>query len=143
MDGERLIGLNVSGLLYNIVPYGVDRETEQFDFDEIRRLAQEHQPKLIISGASAYPRSIDFATFTEIAHEVGALHMADIAHIAGLVATGLHESPVPSAEFVLSAASVLSAVSVASVPAAVAGRVCERPGVTCRGFGFFAFFFGR
>ncbi len=92
--------VNISGLLYNIVPYGVDRKTEQFDYAEIRRLAQEHKPKLVISGASAYPRSIDFDKFTEIAHEVGALHMADIAHIAGLVAVGLHASPVPTAEFV-------------------------------------------
>ena len=63
--------VNISGLLYNIVPYGVDRKTEQFDYAEIRRLAQEHKPKLVISGASAYPRSIDFDKFTEIAHEVG------------------------------------------------------------------------
>ncbi|MFH0980328.1 MAG: serine hydroxymethyltransferase, partial [Planctomycetota bacterium] len=92
--------VNISGLLYHIVPYGVDRKTEQFDYAEIRRLAREHQPKLVLSGASAYPRTIDFDAFTEIAHEVGALHMADIAHIAGLVAVGLHPSPVPSAEFV-------------------------------------------
>ncbi len=92
--------VNISGLLYNIVQYGVDRETEQFDYAEIRRLAREHKPKLIISGASAYPRAIDFDKFSEIAHEVGALHMADIAHIAGLVAVGLHASPVPTAEFV-------------------------------------------
>ncbi len=92
--------VDISGLLYNIVPYGVDRETEQFDYDEIRRLAKAHKPKLIISGASAYPRAIDFARFSEIAEEVGALHMADIAHIAGLVATGLHASPVPTAQFV-------------------------------------------
>ena len=94
--------VNMSGLLYNIVSYGVDRKTEQFDFAEIRRLAREHKPKLIISGASAYPRTIDFNTFSEIADEVGALHMADIAHIAGLVATGLHPSPVPTAAFVTS-----------------------------------------
>ncbi len=92
--------VNISGLLYNIVQYGVDRETEQFDFSEIRRLAQEHKPSLIISGASAYPRTIAFDTFSEIAAEVGALHMADIAHIAGLVATGLHPTPVPTAAFV-------------------------------------------
>jgi len=94
--------VNLSGLLYNIVPYGVDRTTEQFDYAAIRALAREHKPKLVISGASAYPRTIDFDTFTEIAHEVGALHMADIAHIAGMVAVGLHPSPVPSAEFVTS-----------------------------------------
>jgi glycine hydroxymethyltransferase len=94
--------INISGLLYHIVPYGVDRETEQFDFAEIRRLAREHKPKLLLTGASAYPRTIDFDTFTEIAHEVGAVHMADIAHIAGMVAVGLHPSPIPSAEFVTS-----------------------------------------
>ncbi len=92
--------VNMSGLLYNIVSYGVDPKTEQFDFAEIRRLAVEHKPTLIISGASAYARSIDFDTFSEIAAEVGALHMADIAHIAGMVATGLHPSPVPTASFV-------------------------------------------
>jgi len=94
--------VNISGLLYNIVSYGVDRETEQFDFGEVRSLAREHKPKLIITGASAYPRTIDFDKFSEIADEVGALHMADIAHIAGLVATGLHPSPVPSAAIVTS-----------------------------------------
>jgi len=93
---------NMSGMLYNIVPYGVDRITEQFDFAEIRRLAKEHKPKLIISGGSAYTRTIDFNTFSEIANEVGAHHMADIAHIAGMVAVGLHPSPVPSAAFVTS-----------------------------------------
>jgi glycine hydroxymethyltransferase len=92
--------VNISGLLFHIVPYGVDRKTEQFDFAEIRRLARENKPKLVISGASAYPRTIDFDTFSEIAAEVGALHMADIAHIAGLVAVGLHPSPVPTAAFV-------------------------------------------
>jgi glycine hydroxymethyltransferase len=92
--------VNMSGMLYNIVSYGVDRETEQFDFAEIRKLAKEHKPKLLITGASAYPRTIDFDTFSEIADEVGAMHMADIAHIAGLVATGIHPSPVPTAAFV-------------------------------------------
>ncbi|MCH8054496.1 MAG: serine hydroxymethyltransferase [Planctomycetes bacterium] len=92
--------INITGLLYNIVHYGVSKETETFDMAEIRRLAKEHKPKLIITGASAYPRTIDFAAFTEIAQEVGALHMADIAHIAGLVAAGLHPDPVPVAEFV-------------------------------------------
>jgi len=94
--------VNLSGLLYNIVSYGVDRKTEQFDMHEIRRLAGLYKPKLIISGASAYPRTIDFNAFSEIASEVGALHMADIAHIAGLVAVGLHPSPVPTAAFVTS-----------------------------------------
>ena len=92
--------VNISGLLYNIVPYGVDRETEQFDYAEIRRLAREHRPKLLLSGASAYPRTIDFDALSEIAREMGCPHMADIAHIAGMVAVGLHPSPVPSAEFV-------------------------------------------
>lgn len=94
--------VNMSGLLYNIVSYGVDPKTEQFDFDEIRKLAREHKPKLILSGASAYPRTIHFDTFSQIADEVGALHMADIAHIAGMVATGLHPSPVPTTAFVTS-----------------------------------------
>jgi len=92
--------VNVSGLLFNIVPYGVSRETEQFDYAEIRRLALEHKPKLLLSGASAYPRTIDFDALSNIAHEVGCPHMADIAHIAGLVAVGLHPTPVPTAEFV-------------------------------------------
>ncbi len=94
--------INMTGLLYNIVHYGVSKKNERFDMAEVLRLAQEHKPKLIITGASAYPRTIDFAAFTEIAHGVGAMHMADIAHIAGLVATGLHPSPVPMAEFVTS-----------------------------------------
>ncbi|MCG3131789.1 MAG: Serine hydroxymethyltransferase [Phycisphaerae bacterium] len=92
--------INMTGLLYNVVHYGVDRKTERFDFDEIARLAREHKPKLLITGASAYPRLIDFARFSEIAADVGAVHMADIAHIAGLVAVGLHPSPVPTAAFV-------------------------------------------
>lgn len=94
--------VNFSGLLYNIVPYGVDEKTETFDLATIRKLAHEHKPRLIITGASAYPRTIDFDGFTEIAREVGALHMADIAHIAGMVAVGLHPSPVPCADFVTS-----------------------------------------
>lgn len=94
--------VNLSGLLYTIVHYGVDRKTEQLDFAEIRRLAREHKPKLILSGASAYPRTLQFDKFAEIAAEVGALHMADIAHIAGMVAVGLHPSPVPTAAFVTS-----------------------------------------
>ena len=94
--------VNMSGLLYKIVHYGVDRKTEQFDFAEIRRLAREHNPKLILSGASAYPRTIDFNVFSEIAAEVGSLHMADLAHIPGMVAVGLHPSPVPTAAYVTS-----------------------------------------
>ncbi len=94
--------VNVSGALYNVVSYGVDRRTETVDMAEVRRLAQEHKPKLIICGASAYPRTIDFAAFAEIAHEVGARLMADIAHIAGLVAAGLHPSSIPYADFTTS-----------------------------------------
>ncbi len=92
--------INFSGQLYRVVFYGVDREKETIDFDQVRTLAQQHRPKLIVVGASAYPRVIDFAAFREIADEVGAYVMADIAHIAGLVATGLHPSPIPYCEFV-------------------------------------------
>jgi glycine hydroxymethyltransferase len=92
--------VNFSGKFYNIIPYGVDRDTETVDFDELRRLALEHKPKMIIAGASAYPRVLDFERFGEIAREVGAYLMVDIAHIAGLVAHGLHPSPVPHADFV-------------------------------------------
>ncbi|NLY53942.1 MAG: serine hydroxymethyltransferase [Firmicutes bacterium] len=92
--------VNFSGILYNIVPYGVDKETGLIDYDEVQRLAEEHTPKLIVAGASAYPRTIDFAKFREIADSVGALLMVDMAHIAGLVATGLHPNPVPHAHFV-------------------------------------------
>jgi len=92
--------INFSGRLYNVVSYGVDRETETFDMDVIRKLAQECKPKMIVTGASAYPRIIDFEAFGKIAKEVGAYHMADIAHIAGLVITGLHPSPIPHADFV-------------------------------------------
>jgi glycine hydroxymethyltransferase len=88
-----------SGKIYKIVSYGVHQETERIDYDEVRKLAQEHQPKLIVCGASAYPRIIDFKRFSEIAGEVGALLMADIAHIAGLVAADLHPSPIPWAQF--------------------------------------------
>jgi len=94
--------VNMSGLLYKIVSYGVSRETERLDYDEIRHLAREHKPKLVISGASAYPRILDFDKFSEIAAEVGAVHMADIAHIAGLVVAGLHPSPIPSTPIVTS-----------------------------------------
>ncbi len=90
------------GKLYNIVYYHVNRDTERIDYDEVRELAHMHKPKVIVSGYSAYPRVIDFGKFQEIADEVGAYHMADIAHIAGLVATGLHPSPVGIAQFVTS-----------------------------------------
>lgn len=92
--------VNFSGTLYHFVAYGVDPETHRIDYEEVERLAQEHQPKLIVAGASAYPRTIDFARFKEIADRVGALLMVDMAHIAGLVATGHHPSPVPYADFV-------------------------------------------
>jgi glycine hydroxymethyltransferase len=91
---------SVSGKLYKIISYGVSRETEQIDYDEVRSLALEHRPKLIVCGASAYPRIIDFARFREIADEVGSFLMADIAHIAGLIAGGVHPSPIPWADFV-------------------------------------------
>ncbi len=92
--------LNFSGKLYNIVPYGVRKDTETIDYDELERLAMEHRPKLIIAGASAYPRTLDFARFGEIARKSGALLMVDMAHIAGLIAAGLHPSPFPHADFV-------------------------------------------
>ena len=94
--------VNFSGILYNIVPYGVHEATGLIDFDQVKKLAEEHRPKLIIAGASAYPRTIDFKAFREIADSVGALLMVDMAHIAGLVAAGLHPSPVPHAQFVTS-----------------------------------------
>lgn len=92
--------VNFTGKLYRTVFYGVNKDTGYIDMDEVRRLAHEHKPKIIITGASAYPRIIDFKTFSEIAKEVKAYLMADIAHIAGLVATGLHPSPVPYSDFV-------------------------------------------
>lgn len=92
--------VNFSGKLYNIVPYGVNAETGRIDYDQVRELAHQHKPKLILAGASAYSRFIDFAKFREIADEVEAYFMVDMAHIAGLVATGLHPSPVPYADFV-------------------------------------------
>ena len=92
--------VNISGKYYNIVPYGVSEETEMIDYDEVRRLALENKPKLILAGASAYSRTIDFEKFSEIAKEVGAYFMVDMAHIAGLVAAGLHPNPVPYADFV-------------------------------------------
>lgn len=92
--------VNFSGQLYNVVFYGVRKEDHRIDFDQVRDLARKHRPRLIVVGASAYPRIIDFKAFREIADEVGAYVMVDIAHIAGLVAAGLHPSPVPYAEFV-------------------------------------------
>lgn len=92
--------VNISGKYFNVVPYGVDDVTHRIDYDNLRKLAHEHKPKLILAGASAYAREIDFAAFREIADEVGAYLMVDMAHIAGLVAAGLHESPVPYADFV-------------------------------------------
>ena len=92
--------VNMSGAYFNFVPYGVNMDTEVIDYEEVARLARENQPKLIVAGASAYPRRIDFAKLREIADEVGALLMVDMAHIAGLVAAGEHPSPVPYADFV-------------------------------------------
>ena len=94
--------INVSGKYYKVVPYGVNEDTETIDYDEVMKIALECRPKLIICGASAYPRKIDFRAFREIADASGAFLMADIAHIAGPVAAGLHESPVPYADFVTS-----------------------------------------
>jgi len=94
--------VSFSGKLYHAVAYGVRRDTELIDYDEMRALAREHKPKMIIAGASAYPRTMDYEPFREIADEVGAVLMVDMAHIAGLVAVGLHPSPVPLAEFVTS-----------------------------------------
>ncbi|MPQ32029.1 serine hydroxymethyltransferase [Clostridium estertheticum] len=92
--------VNFSGILYNFVPYGVDLETETIDYEKVRALAKEHNPKMIVVGASAYPRTINFKLFREICDEVNAYMFVDMAHIAGLVATGAHESPVPYADFV-------------------------------------------
>ena len=92
--------VNFSGIFYKVVAYGVDRETGLIDYDEVARLAREHRPRLIIAGASAYSRIIDFERFAAIARDVGALLMADMAHIAGLVAAGLHPNPVPHCDFV-------------------------------------------
>jgi glycine hydroxymethyltransferase len=94
--------LNFSGKLYRVVSYGVRKDTERIDFDHVARQAREHKPKLIIAGASAYPREIDFSQFAQIASETGALFMVDMAHIAGLVAAELHADPVPVAHFVTS-----------------------------------------
>lgn len=92
--------VNISGNYFNIVPYGVSEETGRIDYEEVLRLAKEHRPRMILAGASAYPRAIDFKRFREIADEVGAYLMVDMAHIAGLVAAGLHQSPVPYADVV-------------------------------------------
>ena len=91
---------NISGKYYNAVSYDVNHETGLIDYDQIRDLAKKHQPKLLIAGASAYPRAIDFKAFADIAHEVGAVFMVDMAHIAGLVAGGMHQNPVPYADIV-------------------------------------------
>lgn len=92
--------VNISGKYFTIVPYGVNQDTEQIDYDVLRDLAKTHKPKMIVAGASAYPRKLDFKLFGQIAQEVGALLMVDMAHIAGLVAAGVHDSPVPYADFV-------------------------------------------
>lgn len=92
--------LSFSGMLYNIIHYNVHKDTQQFDYEEIERLAMEHKPAMILTGASAYPRKIDFAIFRRIADKVGAKFMVDMAHIAGLVAAGLHDNPVPYADVV-------------------------------------------
>ena len=92
--------VNVSGKWFNVVQYGVDKETQRLDMEAIRQLALEHKPKLIVCGYSAYPRTIDFAAFRAIADEVGAYLLADMAHIAGLVAAGVHPSPVPHCDVV-------------------------------------------
>ncbi|MBW2092067.1 MAG: serine hydroxymethyltransferase, partial [Deltaproteobacteria bacterium] len=107
--GDTILGMNLdqgghlthgspvsfSGRFFNVVFYGVRKDTETIDYDEVRRLAKEHRPKLIVVGATAYPRTIDYKAFSDIAQEVNARLMADMAHIAGLIATGLHPSPVP------------------------------------------------
>ena len=92
--------VNISGMYYNFIPYELNAETQRIDMDEFERLAKEHKPKLIVAGASAYPRTIDFEKMAEIAHSVGAYFMVDMAHIAGLVAAGEHPSPVPYADVV-------------------------------------------
>ncbi|WP_341300514.1 serine hydroxymethyltransferase [Lysinibacillus sp. FSL H8-0500] len=92
--------VNFSGQLYHFVSYGVDEQTHLVDYEEVRKLAHEHKPRMIVVGASAYPRTIDFEAFSEIAKEVGALFLVDMAHIAGIVAAGLHPNPVPHADFV-------------------------------------------
>lgn len=114
--GDKILGMNLShgghlthgspvnfsGIQYNFIEYGVNKETELIDYEEVRGIALEHKPKMIVAGASAYSRTIDFAKFREIADEVGAYLFVDMAHIAGLVAAGLHPNPVPHAHFVTS-----------------------------------------
>lgn len=92
--------VNFSGKFFNVIPYGVTKESETIDYDEVEKLAVENKPKLMIAGASAYPRAIDFAQFRKIADKVGAILMVDMAHIAGLVAAGVHQNPVPYADIV-------------------------------------------
>src|SRR3990172_8378463 len=92
--------VNFSGRFFKVIPYGVSQETETIDYDELLKIAQEHKPKMIVAGASAYPREMDFKKFREIADSVGAYFMADIAHIAGLIIAGLHQSAIPYADFV-------------------------------------------
>ena len=92
--------VNVSGTYFNVIPYGVDAETQEIDYDEMRKIAEENKPKLIIGGGSAYSRIIDFKKMADIAHEVGAIFMVDMAHFAGLVAAGLHPNPVEYADVV-------------------------------------------
>ena len=92
--------VNISGSYFNVVPYGVDEKTETIDYEELEKLAMEHKPKIIVAGASAYSRTIDFQRMADIAHAAGSLFMVDMAHIAGLVATGLHPSPFPYADVV-------------------------------------------
>ncbi|MGG4091510.1 serine hydroxymethyltransferase [Paenibacillus lautus] len=113
-SGETILGMNLahgghlthgspvnaSGKMYHFVPYGVNSQTLRIDFDEVRKLAHQHKPKMIVVGASAYPRTIEFELFARIAEEVGALFLVDMAHIAGIVAAGLHPNPVPHAHFV-------------------------------------------
>ena len=94
--------VNISGMYYNFVEYGVDKDTEYLDYEQLRKSAHQHKPKMIVAGASAYPRIIDFQLIREIADEVGAYFMVDMAHISGLVAVGLHPNPVPHAHFVTS-----------------------------------------
>ena len=94
--------VNFSGKLYNFVAYGVDRETEHIDYDEVERLAHEHKPKVIVAGYTAYPRTIDFQRFRQIADAVGAILMVDMAHISGLIAAGEHPSPLPHAQVITS-----------------------------------------
>jgi glycine hydroxymethyltransferase len=94
--------LNFTGMLYKVVSYGVDRETETIDYDDVADLARKSRPKVIVAGASAYPRAIDFARFRKIADEIGAILITDMAHIAGLVAGGVHENPTPHSHFVTS-----------------------------------------